>query len=256
VVGREWSNFTDELIRWRDLDRLVEFWWRDDDACRPNPALDRLYSLAATTGVPLGLAAIPDLAEPTIFSELPANVSVLQHGADHRNRAAGVEKKTEFSAEEPVVAALERLAASRVRLERVAPGRVLPVLVPPWNRLSPGLLPRLTNAGFRGLSTFGVRNVTKLPPGLKQVNTHVDIIDWKVNRGFCGAQSALSQATKLLAARRVGELSENGPIGWLTHHAVHDSAAWDFLESLFEATRGAARLCWRTPQSLFDGESS
>ena len=199
---------------------------------------------------------MPELAEPTIFAGLPANASVLQHGADHRNRAAGAEKKTEFSAEEPVLAALGRLNAGRARLESVAPGRVLPVLVPPWNRLSPHLVPRLTKAGYRGLSTFGVRNVTNLPAGLKQVNTHVDIIDWKVSREFCGTQRALGQATKLLAVRRVGEVAENGPIGWLTHHAVHDAAAWDFLESLFEVTRGEANICWRTPISLFNGESS
>jgi len=256
MVGPEWSDFTDELIRWRDLGGVVDFWWRDDDACRPDPALDRLYALAVRTGVPLGLAVVPELAEPAAFAGLPANVDVLQHGSDHRNRAAGAGKKTEFSAEEPVLAALERLKAGRVRLESVAQGRVLPVLVPPWNRLSPHLVPRLTEAGFRGLSTFGVRNVTNLPAGLTQVNTHIDIIDWKASRGFCGAHRALGQATEVLAARRVGVVGANDPIGWLTHHAVHDAAAWEFLENLFEVTCKAAGICWRTPTSLFNGEST
>ena len=256
MVGPEWSDFTDELVRWRDLGRVVEFWWRDDDACRPDPALDRLYALAARTGVPLGLAAVPALAEPAAFGGLPANVAVLQHGADHRNRAAGGEKKTEFSAAEPVLAALERLSGGLARLESVAPGRVLPVLVPPWNRLSPYLVPRLIEAGYRGFSTFGVRNVTNLPAGLMQINTHVDIIDWKVSRGFCGTHRALGQATKVLAARRVGEAGGNDPIGWLTHHAVHDAAAWHFLESLFDVTCGATGLRWRTPISLFNGASA
>jgi len=255
MVGVEWRNFADEIMRWHDSGRTVEFWWRDDDACRPDPALDRLYALAELTGVPLGLAAIPALSEPAAFEALPANVWVLQHGSDHRNRAVEGEKKTEFSAEEPVREALGRLGAARMRLESVAAGRVLPVLVPPWNRLAPGLAQHLANAGYRGLSTFNVRNITNLPAGLKQVNTHIDIIDWKATRGFSGTNEVLGQAVRLLAAQRRGDAAGFGPIGWLTHHAVHDAAAWDFLERLFEVTGEAAGVGWRSPARLFAGEA-
>jgi hypothetical protein len=255
MVDPDWSAFIDELARWRDAGRVVEFWWRDDDASRPDPALERLCALASRSGVPLGLAAVPESAEAAAFAGLPSSVNVLQHGVDHRNRATESEKKTEFPVVEPVIEALERLKAGLVRLEKVVPGRVLPVLVPPWNRLSPHLVERLAKAGYRGLSTFGVRNVTKLPAGLSQVNTHVDIIDWKVSRAFCGPRRALGQATMLLAARRSGDAGENDPVGWLTHHAVHDSTAWDFLERLFEVTSGKPDIRWRTPISLFRGES-
>ena len=256
MVSADWRAFADELLRWQDSGRVVEFWWRDDDACRPDPALERLCVLALRSGVPLALAAVPELAEPAAFEGLPAGVAVLQHGVDHRNRAAAAEKKTEFSADEPVYAAVERLLAGRAKLENVAQGRVLPVLVPPWNRLSSHLVPRLAAAGYRGLSTYGVRNITNLPFGLTQVNTHVDIIDWKGTRGFCGTQRALGQAVSVLAARRAGEAGAREPIGWLTHHAVHDAAAWDFLESLFDATCGVPGICWRSPGSLFNGDFS
>jgi len=142
-----------------------------------------------------------------------------------------------------------------MRLESVAAGRVLPVLVPPWNRLAPGLAPHLAAAGYRGLSTFNVRNITNLPVGLKQVNTHIDIIDWKATRGFSGTNEALGRAVRLLAAQRLGDAAGHGPIGWLTHHAVHDAAAWDFLERLFEVTGEAAGVGWRSPARLFAGEA-
>ena len=41
-----------------DLDRLdapCTFWWRDDDAGRPSPRLDRLLSSAERLAVPLAL---------------------------------------------------------------------------------------------------------------------------------------------------------------------------------------------------------
>jgi hypothetical protein len=252
MVGPEaWGGFVDELSRWQAANRVVEFWWRDDDACRADPALDRLYALAARTGVPLAVAAVPDQCEPAAFEGLSAGAAVFQHGADHRNRATAAEKKTEFPAEESVEDAIARLIAGRAKLESAAQGRVLPVLVPPWNRLSPHLVTHLADAGYGGLSTYGVRNFTNLPAGLTQINTHVDIIDWKGDRGFCGTRRVLDRVTMLLAARRAHEAGANEPLGWLTHHAVHDAAAWDFLETLFEATSGVPGICWRSPMELF-----
>lgn len=250
-----WRGFIDELSRWQDASRVVEFWWRDDDACRPEPALERLYALAGRLGVPLALAAVPEESEPAAFEGLSAGAAVLQHGTDHRNRATGAEKKTEFSTEEPVKSAIARLVAGRATLENVVQGRVLPVLVPPWNRIPPQLVEHLEEAGYRGLSTYGVRNITNLPAGLTQINTHVDIIDWKGGRRFCGTGQVLGQVTMLLAARRASRTGASQPIGWLTHHAVHDAAAWDFLEQLFEATCGVAGLCWRSPIDLFSTSS-
>ena len=250
MVG-EWGKFKDEIARSRDLGKIVEFWWRDDDACRPEPALECLYALAARTGVPLAVAAVPDRSEASAFASLPRNASVLQHGVDHRNRAANSEKKTEFSADEPLHEAIERLTAGLARLQGVTGGSALPVLVPPWNRICSRLTHHLGSAGYTGLSTFGVRNITNPPAGLIQVNTHLDIIDWKGGREFCGVERALAQAVAHLKARRTAPCDLEGPIGWLTHHAVHDSAAWDFLERLFDVTCDGAQTTWRSAGSLF-----
>ncbi|MSP96512.1 MAG: hypothetical protein EXR29_04655 [Betaproteobacteria bacterium] len=250
-MNAAWRSFSDEIARWRDSGRVVDFWWRDDDASRRDPALSRLFELAAGADVPLALAVVPDAVDYALFEGAVPGISVLQHGADHRNRAAGVEKKTEFSVREPEDEALRRLASGRAKLESVAGSRTLPVLAPPWNRLAAALVPRLAEAGYCGLSTYGARKAEHPAPGLKQVNTHVDIIDWKAGRGFVGEDHALGQAIGHLAARRTGLADASEPTGWLTHHAVHDEAAWNFLARLLETTRGAASVHWLCSADVF-----
>ena len=249
MVTAAWTPFLDEISRWRDLGRTVEFWWRDDDAGPPSPALNRLLLLASHVQVPLALAAVPEEAGRDAFLDAGPQVTVIQHGVDHRNRAAPGEKKTEFPPTEQVGAAVKRLASGRIRLERAAGPRFLPVLAPPWNRLSAPLLPGLAAAGLIGLSRFGVRKVTN--SGLVEVNTHVDIIDWKTTRAFCGVEQALGQAVRHLAARRAGTADSKEATGWLTHHAVHDEACWSFLERLFEATHALDGVHWRRANELF-----
>ena len=88
-------------------------------------------------------------------------------------------------------------------------------------------------------------------PGLRQVNTHVDIIDWKGGRRFAGEDAALNAALRHLQARRTGAVDAAEPTGWLTHHACHDEATWSFLERLFELSRGQPGVRWRSAQELF-----
>ncbi|HET7672390.1 MAG TPA: hypothetical protein VFK84_18425 [Burkholderiales bacterium] len=243
-----WRALEEEFARWRAAGRTPDFWWRDDDATKPTPELRRLLALSASSNVPLALAVIPLAAVPELFAELSA--SVLMHGTDHRNRAAAGEKKTEFAVTEGEDAALARLASGRARLAALAGGAFVPVLAPPWNRVKPSLVPRLASAGLRGLSRYGAR-----ASGTRaEVNTHVDIIDWRGSRGFCGEQAALALAVRHLAARRTGAADAEEPTGVLTHHAVHDAAAWDFLEQLFARTRrlGAS---WREAGELFPSAS-
>lgn len=223
-----WARLEEEIARRGG----ATFWWRDDDAALPSPALERLMAF----DVPLALAVVPQLAVPELFHLLKDSVSVLQHGTDHRNRAAPGEKKTEFPAAEPDELALERLAAASHRLRKMAGARALPVLVPPWNRMRPGLADKLSSVGFIGLSQDGKARPVQ---GLKQVNTHIDIVAWHEGRRFIGEEQALSAAVELMAV--------TDPVGWLTHHEVHDEAAWRFLERLarVEGVR------WRSAAELF-----
>jgi len=128
---------------------------------------------------------------------------------------------------------LGELGTGWLALQRLFGPRSLPVLVPPWNRIAPGLVPALPEIGYRGLSTFGIRRRVWPVSGLLQVNTHLDLIDWKTRR-FAGADAVLAAfASALAGARATGE-----PIGLLSHHLAMDGPAWDFLHS-FWGTVGA-----------------
>ena len=148
MVSIGWTGLLSEIGRWRDAGRVVEFWWRDDDATQPAKALERLLALAVQSGVPPALAVIPAHAEPALFAMLPSHADILQHGGDHLNRAAAGEKKTESPRNETSESALARLAEGRRRLVHLAGARSLDVLAPPWNRIPAHLVERLAFAGF------------------------------------------------------------------------------------------------------------
>lgn len=244
-----WVALLDEIARWKDAGRVVDFWWRDDDACRADPALTRLVGLSAAARVPLALAVIAQGVQAAVLAQDPRWIRILQHGTDHVQRAAAGEKKTEFPASEPVDAALARLQAACAQIDGPI---TLPVLVPPWNRIGSASLPgRLAAAGYRGLSRFGPRARSAAMSGLVQVNTHVDVIDWRGARGFVGEEVVLAAATAHLQARRQGRADAGEATGWLTHHLVHDSACWDFLERLFERTGREPGVVWQRADSLF-----
>ena len=250
-MSAAWRALADELARWRDTGRTAEFWWRDDDAARPAPALLRLLALAEGNAVPLALAVVPLEVQSELFAAAGPQTSILQHGTDHRNRAAAGEKKTEYPAAEAPAAALQRLVTARERVAKLAGTRFLPVLAPPWNRLNVAYLPQLAAAGFRGLSQYGARAVAQPAPGLTQVNTHVDLIAWRTDRGFAGEEAVLAAAVSHLAAKREGRADAAEATGWLSHHAVHDEAAWHFLERLFETLRSGPGLRWMAAREIF-----
>jgi len=254
-VSSTWADLRTEIQRWNDAGRTVEFWWRDDDASEPTTALLRLVALAAGAQVPLALAVIPATVRAELFTALDARwVRVLQHGCDHVDRAAVGQKKTEFPLAEPIERALVRLQAGWERLHGAAAIRVL---VPPWNRVgSPALAGCLAAAGYRGLSRFGARVHGGSLPGLVQVNTHVDLIDWHGTRGFVGEEQVLRAALAHLRARREGRADPREPTGWLTHHLVHDEPCWDFLQRLFDFCRAQAAVTWSGAADLFDTGST
>jgi len=202
--------------------------------------------------VPLALAVVPEAAQPALFARLAGEVCVLQHGVDHRNRAAAGARRTEFTPAEPLEDAAARVAAGRVRLAALAGARWLEAFAPPWNRVPQALAARLPSLGLRGLSTFGPRERACPAPGLIQVNTHVDLVNWRGDRGFVGVAAALEQAVRHLAARRAGGADGDEATGWLTHHLQHDAAGWDFLTTLLERTCRDPAVHWASARRLFE----
>ena len=123
------------------------------------------------------------------------------------------------------------------------------MLVPPWNRIDPALVALLPGIAFAGLSTYRARAGASPAFGLTLVNSHVDIVDWRARR-FCGEAAALTLAVDHLAARRTRRADADEATGLLTHHAVHEPAAWRFVERLIAAVRtGGGR--WLAAEELF-----
>lgn len=225
-----------ELDLWSEAGRVALFWWRDDDAVAPGPALARLSELTARHAVPLALAVIPARLDAELGHWLQSRplVSVLQHGYAHANHAAEGQRSVELGGTRRREQIRRDLQRGYAILERTFGARFVPVLVPPWNRIDPELLPSLPALGFRGLSTMRVRKAAQPVAGLTVVNAHLDPIHWRHDRGFVGSYPALAVLIQHLVARRTGYRDRAEPTGVLTHHLVQNEAVWRFSEHLLQ----------------------
>lgn len=233
-----WQVLADEAKRWADAGRTGVLWWRDDDAIDVGPALERLLAIQQEAAVPLSLAVVPAHATPALAQCVAGvpGVDVLQHGYAHVNHAAAAEKKKmELGLHRPAMMVLGELGTGWLALERLFGAQALAVMVPPWNRIAPPLVQTLPEIGFRGLSTFGPRQRPRPARGLLEINTHVDLIDWKGQRGFVGETAALAALVAALTrARATSPASSAEPVGVLSHHLAMDGEAWDFIRSLWQ----------------------
>jgi hypothetical protein len=219
-----WAALGAELDAWAATGRVATFWWRDDDATGPSPALDRLLALAE--GIPLGLAVIPQPADPALAAHLEGTgVVVLQHGIVHENRASFGARSSEFPEGEAVEARLEALDVSRRRMATLFGDRFVPVLVPPWNRIAPALAARLGEAGFVGLSASGMGGATG---GFPRIDIRIDPVDWRGSRRFRGVGPVTLDVIDHLRRRRTG-LDPDVAIGILTHHRLDDPMTEAFM---------------------------
>lgn len=245
-----WQALSDEAARWREAGRTADLWWRDDDAVDATPALDRLLSVHRETAAPLALAVVPARATAALAQRLAGEpgVDVLQHGYAHTNHATPPDKKIELGLQRPAMIVLGDLGTGWLAMERLFAAQALPVMVPPWNRIAEILVPTLPEIGYRGLSTFGPRKRAEPVRGFRQINTHVDLIDWKAGSGFVGEEAALTILVEALARSRSGD---GEPVGLLSHHLAMDGGAWDFLRSVLEATKTTQGLSVRTARELF-----
>lgn len=230
-----WQRLDRELDAWQAAGRVAEIWWRDDDAAASGERLTRLLDLAAAAAAPVSLAVIPAAAGdslPEALARHPAESRVLQHGFAHRNHAAPDAKKCELVSPAARPQGPGELRAGLERLRGLFGTRLLPVLVPPWNRVAGDLVAQLPALGFAGLSTYKARDGAAPVPGIVQVNCHVDILQWRPARQFLGTAPAIDLLAGHLAAKRQGTADAAEPSGLLSHHLVHDEAAWGFLAQL------------------------
>lgn len=246
----DWTPLDTELARWREAGLTLPFWWRDDDAVAPGPALDRLVALASRFGVPVHLAVIPAGATPALADTVAATPALipLVHGWAHANHAPEGEKKAEFGVHRPLTMRRDEAAQSMQTLSRLFGAALAPVFVPPWNRIAPDFAPTLKTLGYSTLSAFGPRKSPEAAPGLVIANTHLDPIDWHGSRSLAEPARLIAQIARDLTDRREGRADNAEPYGLLTHHLVHDAAIWSFTEDLLGRLIAGPATIWTAPR--------
>jgi hypothetical protein len=78
------------------------------------------------------------------------------------------------------------------------------------------------------LSTFA--QASREPRGMPEVDCDLDIVDWRNGRRGRSMDDLCGRLASLVAAGR----GRDRPIGLLTHHLVHDEAAWSFVAAFIE----------------------
>jgi hypothetical protein len=225
--------------------RTIAFWWRDDDAEDATPQLDQLLKLSRRFDLPLGIAVVPKGATQDLAARLAGEkqVAVLQHGFGHLRHSPAGEKKAEFGDQRPLAEMQRELEVGRQQLGAMF-ATFVPVLVPPWNRIGAAGDAARRAAGLSGLSLYGP-NRSGDP---HQVNTHLDIFDWKGTRGPMARAAAYGVLCAELRRRLDGNPE---PVGILTHHLIHQPASWALLDELFAELREHRAATWPAIPDVF-----
>jgi len=255
TADAHWAALNIELDLWAVAGRTATFWWRDDDAGKMTGPLERLLILRKKIDVGLALATVPTRMDDPFRARMAeeTGAAVLQHGYSHHNFATPDERKIELDASRPAEHVIAELAVGMQSLASVSGWA--PVLVPPWNRIAPHLLPLLPELGYHGLSGLGPRQRQNPMPGLRQNNVHIDPIDWRGRHGppraFAGVENAITTAVEHLAARRTGDVDGEEATGLMTHHLVQDEDTWEFVEQFIALTKAHPAVKWLAANDVF-----
>lgn len=248
-----WDRVRAELDVWAKAERKTAFWWRDDDAQDVSRELDAMLRVARQFDVMIGLSVIPAKLKPRLATHLEKSkaAQVLVHGFRHESFAREREANREFSSARPLDEMTVDLARGSALLRAAFGRRVLPVLVPPWNRIAPAVVAELPRLGYRGLSTWKPRLAANPVPGLLQVNTHLDVIDWRRGRVIKDERLIAGLLLRKLRWRRAHRSRAAEPLGLLTHHAYWSAEKERIIVRLLETTRNHPAAVWLSPQAAF-----
>jgi hypothetical protein len=254
-----WDGLAEELAAWQADGAVASFWWRDDDAVAATGALERLVALSGTSRVPIAVAAIPKLIEPSLPPAVAGRSTVwlLQHGFAHIDHAKGLVEKTvvkgawELGLHRPMDVVLGELEAGREIMRTAFGAQFLPVVAAPWNHIDPALMPGLRERGYLGVSSYGERPLFPPLPGFVEANIHFDVSNWKQGARFRGEGAALEMIVGHLRRRRSGAAERAEPTGIVTHHAALDEASWNFMAAFLGVVTRHPAAVWLSPRDIF-----
>ena len=230
-----------------DAAKPTRIWWRDDDAGADSAELAALIGLAQRRRAPVALAVVPGWLQDPCVERIGrcAMATVLQHGVVHADHAVAPAKKIELGGGAARPALLAGLEAGRRGLAQRFGRQFVPVLVPPWNRIAADVAESAPGLGFTGLSTSGPMRPAPAVPGLRRVNTHLDLVVWRERSRPLDAGEAIRGLARLVAA------GSGEPLGILSHHAVMGSDAFATLDRLLALVQDHRRATLAAAGSLF-----
>jgi len=248
-----WQLLVNELDLWQAASKTATFWWRDDDAIEETPQLHQLDALSCEYEVPISIAVIPANLKESLPEYIKGrhHFTVLQHGYAHQSYAAKGQKKIEIGGLRDLNDIAAEVTDGLELLQDVFADQFTSVLVPPWNRIEARTYPLLSQSGFRGLSSMWARKAEFPAENLLQVNTHLDPVNWRQDRGFIEEQQAISHIHLHLSGRRTGSLDSNEPTGILTHHLHQTNDVWDFCRRLFSCLNEHPAVRWLDAKTIW-----
>jgi len=214
---------------------------RDDDAGWGHDRLAALVAAAASHGVMIDLAVIPDALDGPVAADLvrwahAGHVRVHQHGRSHANHEQ-VGRKSEFGPGRSRHDQQLDLLDGAGRLSAELGSLVDPVFTPPWNRCTAVTAELLAELGWRGLS----RDHTAEPFGRSDLAEIPVTFDWfGKTRGQ--PWDPAQRAERLAASLADGDSAT----GIMLHHAVTDRDNLAAIGQLL-ALLAAHPMVWLTP---------
>ncbi len=228
----------------------INFWWRDDDAGRDHPNLEKLVELAATVQVPICLAVVPSWLDRQAIAAIGSfrDSTVIQHGWAHRNNAYPGHKKIELGGTASIAAHQRLLLMGRDRLEAAFGDRFRQILAPPWNRIDAHHRRLAADLGYRAISTFSKITFNTINRPICRIDTNIDAIDWHNNKRTKSASELASEAKAL-------RLRGFRTIGLLTHHLEHDETAFGEIKRFIHKTSELVEAQWVTLGDLSEARN-
>jgi hypothetical protein len=244
----DWHLLAAELAIWHAEHLSLPIWWRDDDVIAPTAALDKLLSTSERLNLPVHLAAVPKHISPALADRCLDDPSVVMmvHGWSHENTLPYEKKKSEFGRLTDETA--EVLKRALYVMQDHFGKKLVNTFVPPWNRISSEVIEVLPGAGYTALSTYAPRSRREIVKGLVQINTHIDPIHWRGERGLLDPDIQINALVAHLQDRRAGHADRTEPLGLLTHHLVHNPEIWQFADHLLQRLLDGGA----TPVNLLD----